>query len=320
MGIWGLTLSGLLFSLVGWAVLSICRREGIKTYSQFMQHLLGKRLGTIMEWTVAIFMFCLLVAMLAGAGATARQAFNLPFSLGAALVGIVVYIVLRFDLEGMVKINVILAPFMIIGGIVIGLFTALAAAAPTFSIPVRGMLVGWVLSALVYASYNLVTGVPVLTATAPIATKKRDSFVGGVVGGSAITILGLCMALPLFLHYSQVVNFEIPLLLIALRYGAVFSGLYIGVLVVALVTTAACNGFAVVQWLHAHSNMNKRKAAAIICIVAVLAAHVGFSNIVAYVYPIFGLVGLFKIIVILFHGYGKMKQKSEVVCQNKGLE
>jgi len=312
MGIWGLILSGLLFSLVGWAVLSICRREGIKTYSQFMQHLLGKRLGTIMEWMVAIFMFCLLVAMLAGAGATAQQAFNLPFSLGAVLVGIIVYIVLRFDLEGMIKINVILAPFMIIGGIVIGLFTALAAAAPTFAMPARGLLVGWVLSALVYASYNLVTGVPVLTATAPLAAKKRDPFIGGVVGGSAITILGLCMALPLFLHYSQVVNFEIPLLLIALRYGAVFSGLYIGVLVAALVTTAACNGFAVVQWLHAHSNMNKRSAAAILCVVAVLAAHVGFSNIVAYVYPIFGLVGLFKIIVILFHGYGKIKQKSEV--------
>ena len=309
MGIWGLILAGLLFSLVGWAVLAICRREGIETYSQLMQHLLGKRFGLAMEWLVAAFLFCLFVAMLAGAGATARQAFNLPFTVGAVVVGGFVYIVLRFDLEGMVKINVILAPFMIIGGIIVGLFAALIQAAPTFAVPARGMMIGWVISALVYASYNLVTGVPVLTATSPLATKKRDPFIGGVVGGGAITILGLCMALPLFLHYSQVVSFEIPLLLIALRYGVIFSILYLGVLVAALITTAACNGFAVVQWLHTHSNLPKRRAAALLCIAGVLAAHVGFSNIVMYVYPLFGLLGLFKIIVILFHGYARIRGK-----------
>jgi len=309
MGVWGLIVAGLLFALVGWATLAICRRERIETYSQFMQHLLGKRLGTIMEWLVAAFLFCLFVAMLAGAGATARQAFNLPFTVGAVVVGIFVYIVLRFDLEGMVKINVILAPFMIIGGIIVGLFIALLTAAPTFAAPAQGMAISWFLSALVYASYNLVTGVPVLTATAPLATKKRDPFIGGVVGGSAITILGLCMALPLFLHYSRIITFEIPMLMIVLHYSMAFSVLYLGVLVAALITTAACNGFAVVQWLSKHGNMAKPKAAALICIVGVLAAHIGFSNIVRYVYPLFGLLGLFKIIVILFHGYARMRGK-----------
>jgi len=310
MGVWGLILAGLLFALVGWATLAICRREGIETYSQFMRYLLGKRLGMIMEWLVAAFLFCLFVAMLAGAGATARQAFNLPFTVGAGAVAIFVYIVLRFDLEGMVKINVILAPFMIIGGIIVGLFTAILAATPTFFVPARGMIAGWVISALVYASYNLVTGVPVLTATSPLATKKRDPFIGGVVGGGAITILGLCMALPLFLHYSQIISFEIPMLMVVLHYSVIFSILFLGVLIAALVTTAACNGFAVVQWLHTHGNMPKPRAAALLCIVGVLAAHIGFSNIVTYVYPLFGLLGLFKIIVILFHGYARMRGKT----------
>ncbi|MCL2378922.1 MAG: hypothetical protein FWC77_07335 [Defluviitaleaceae bacterium] len=309
MGVWGLVVAGLLFALVGWATLAICRRAGIKCYSEFMRHLLGNRLGAIMEWLVAAFLFCLFVAMLAGAGATARQAFNLPFTAGAVVVGVFVYIVLRFDLEGMVKINVILAPFMIIGGILVGLFIAFFAAAPTFGAPARGMVLGWFISALVYASYNLVTGVPVLAATTPLATGRRDPFIGGVVGGGAITVLGLCMALPLFLHYSRIVSFEIPMLMIVLHYSAAFSILYLGVLISALITTAACNGFAVVQWLSRHGNMAKPKAAALICIVGVLAAHVGFSNIVRYVYPLFGLLGLFKIIVILFHGYARMRGK-----------
>ena len=309
MGVWGLVLTGLLFSLVGWTVLAICRREGLETYSQFMRHLLGKRIGMVMEWLVITFLFCLFVAMLAGAGATARQAFNLPFTVGAVVVGVIVYIVLRFDLEGMVKINVVLAPFMIIGGIIIGLFAALIQVAPTFAGPGRGLMVGWAISAFLYASYNLVTGVPVLAATSPLAVKKRDPFIGGVLGGGAITVLGLCMALPLFLHYSQVVSFEIPLLFVVVRYGPIFSILYLGVLIAALITTAACNGFAVVQWMHTHLNLPKPRAAAVLCVAGVLAAHVGFSNIVMYVYPMFGLLGLFKVVVILFHGYARIRGK-----------
>jgi len=312
IGIWGLIVAGVLFSLVGWATLSICRREGIETYSQFMKHLLGKRLGMITEWLIAAFLFCLFVAMLAGAGAVTRQAFNLPFTVGAVAVGLFVYIVLRFDLEGMVKINVVLAPFMIIGGIIVGLVAALGQAAPAFFTPGRGVMVAWVISALVYASYNLVTGVPVLTATSPLATKKRDPFIGGVIGGGAITILGLCLALPLFLHYRQVVDFEIPLLIVVIRYGVIFTTLYLGVLIAALITTAACNGFAVVQWLHTHTNMPKKRAAVVLCIVGVVASHVGFSNIVGYVYPLFGLIGLFKIIVILFHGYARIRGKKRL--------
>ena len=312
MGVWGLVIAGLIFALVGWATLAICRREGIETYSRFMQHLLGKRLGLVMEWMVAAFLFCLFVAMLAGAGATARQAFNLSFTVGAAVVGIFVYIVLRFDLEGMVKINVVLAPFMIIGGIIVGLFIAFFTVAPAFAAPTRGMAIGWLISALVYASYNLVTGVPVLTATSPLATKKRDPFIGGVIGGGAITVLGLCMALPLFLHYSRIISFEIPMLMIVLHYSMAFSILYLGVLIAALVTTAACNGFAVVQWIATHTGMKKPRAAALLCIAGVLAAHVGFSNIVRYVYPLFGLLGLFMIIVILFHGYARMRGKDIV--------
>ena len=309
VGIWGLVLTGVLFSLVGWTVLSICRKHGVSTYSQFMQHLLGKRLGMIMEWLVITFLFCLFVAMLAGAGATARQAFNLPFTIGAVVVGVIVYIVLRFDLEGMVKINVILAPFMIIGGIIIGLFSVLVQVQPTFAMPGRGLMVGWVISAVLYASYNLVTGVPILAATSPMAEKKSDPFVGGVLGGAAITVLGLCMALPLFLHYSQVINFEIPFLVVVMRYGTLINVLFIAVFVSAIVTTAVCNGFAVVQWLHSHINIPKRQAALFLCIAGVLAAHIGFSNIVLYVYPIFGLLGLFKVIVILYHGYARMRGK-----------
>lgn len=304
MGLIGILVAGLLFSLVGWATLKICRREGIQNYSGLMRHLLGERLGPIMEGLVAGFLFCLFVAMLAGAGATGREAFGFPFTMGALIVGAIVFAILCFGLQGIVKINVILAPFMLLGGIFIGLFSFFAYATPVFSHFIGGTFaVAWLLSAMVYASYNLVTGVPVLTATSTLVEKKSDAMVGGLLGGGVITILGLCMALPLFLYYNNVVNLEIPFLHIVFSYGHVVRWIYLGVLGSALLTTAACNAFAVLEWLKSRGFNHKIKAAGALCVAGVLAAHVGFSNIIIFVYPLFGLLGIFKIVVILLNGF-----------------
>jgi uncharacterized membrane protein YkvI len=174
MGAVGLVVAGILFALTGWSVLSICRREKITTYNGLMRHLLGKRLGIATEWLVASFLFCLFVAMLAGAGATARQAFGIPFTAGAAIVGAVVFVVLLFDLEGIVKVNVFLAPLMILGGFFVGLYSFLAASRPAFAM-LSALPASWILAAVVYASYNLVTGIPVLAAISKLAKRKSKS-------------------------------------------------------------------------------------------------------------------------------------------------
>jgi len=305
IGLWGLIVAGVFFALTGWAVLDICRRQGIENYSGLMKYLMGDKIGPIMEGLVVGFLFCLFVAMLAGAGATARQAFDLPFTLGAVVIGLVVFAVLCFGLDGIVKFNVILAPFMLIGGIFIGLFSFFTYTNPVFAGGGHSFGFAWFLSAVVYASYNLVTGVPVLAATSGMAVTKRDAWFGGVVGGGIITILGISMSLPLFLYYADVITLEIPFFYIASGYGAGFSALYLAVLITALLTTAACNAFAVLQWFEGRGYTNKVWIAAVLCLAGVLASHVGFSNIVAYVYPLFGLIGVFKISVILFSAVAK---------------
>jgi uncharacterized membrane protein YkvI len=189
---------------------------------------------------------------------------------------------------------------MLLGGIFIGIYSFLAYASPVFvNFGGHRMTFAWLLSAIVYGSYNLVTGVPVLAATSELAETKRDSRIGGILGGGVITILGLAMSLPLFLYYTDIISLEIPFLYIAYGYGTVFSFLYLAVLISALLTTAACNAFAVLQWLDGRGYKNRVKAAAVLCIMGVVAAHIGFSNIVIFVYPLFGFFGLFKIVVIL---------------------
>ena len=304
IGLLGIVVSGVLFAFTGWAVLRICKREGIKNYHQLMRHLFGVKLGSIMEGAVVAFLFCLFIAMLAGAGATGREAFGLPFTVSSVATGGAVFLVLCFGLTGIVKVNLILAPFMLLGGIFIGLFSFFAYTYPVFSIlPGRSIGIVWLLSAMVYASYNLVTGVPILAAMSKMATKKKDAMLGGLLGGGVITLLGICMALPLFLYHANVISLEIPFLYIVSQHGNSFRLFYMAVLIAAIMTTAACNAFAVTEWLKARGYSGRIKVAAVLCMVGVAASHIGFSNIVAYVYPAFGFLGLFKILVVLWHGF-----------------
>jgi len=304
LGLLGIIIAGILFALTGWAVLRICKRENIANYHELMKHLFGAKLGGIIEGAVVLFLFCLFVAMLAGAGATGREAFNMPFSVGTVAVGLSVFAVLCFGLKGIVKFNVVLAPFMLLGGIIVGLFTFFAYSHPVFAMVYgRAFGLAWLLSAFIYAAYNLVTGVPVLAATAEMAETKGDVKIGGLLGGGIITVLGLCMALPLFLYHGNIVNLEIPFLYIVTQHGGGFRLFYLAVLIAAIMTTAACNAFAVTEWLKAQGIVGNVKIAAGLCVIGVAVSFIGFSNIVVFVYPVFGLLGLFKIFVILWRGF-----------------
>ena len=305
LGLIGLAVSGVLFALVGWAVLLICQREGIANYHSFMHFLFGAKLGAIMEGMVAVFLFCLFVAMLAGAGATGKEAFDIPFTISSIATGAVVFAVLCFGLSGIVKVNLVLAPFMLFGGIFIGLFSYFTYTIPAFSVLGAGRSLGfaWLLSAVVYASYNLVTGVPILAATSGIVRHKRDAMLGGLLGGGIITLLGFCMALPLFLYHMDVLRLEIPFLYIVSLQTDVYRLFYLSILIAAILTTAACNAFAVAEWLRGMGYTRRVAVAAGLCVIGVIASHVGFSNIVAYVYPAFGFIGLFKVIVVLCRGF-----------------
>jgi uncharacterized membrane protein YkvI len=142
-----------------------------------------------------------------------------------------------------------------------------------------------------------------------LTAKNRDCLWGSVLGGACMTLLGVCMALPLYLYYADIISVEIPFLVIVVGYGDVMTWLYMAVMICAIFSTAITNAYAFIQWMHSRFGINKNKLALILCAVGVPAAHIGFSNIVGSVYPVFGLIGFFQIIIILLSW--RLRKKSQ---------
>jgi uncharacterized membrane protein YkvI len=242
-------------------------------------------------------LFVLFTAMLAASGAMVKQGFGWHFAPGVVVMALLCFVVLLYDLKGFVRVNIILMPFMLLGGVFIGLFAFFNQTASTFA--GNQHIPGWLIAAVVYASYNLVTGIPVLASAASLSVTHKDAFIGGALGGLVMTLLGLCMALPLYLHYANVISVEIPFIAVTSQYGAWFRSLYLAVLVCAIFTTAISNAFGLIEWIKSRFNVGRTFIAAVLCLLAISSAFVGFSNIVKYVYPVFGFLGLFMIVVVL---------------------
>lgn len=78
------------------------------------------------------------------------------------------------------------------------------------------------------------------------------------------------------------------------------------VLVLAMYTTAIANGHGVIQNLKVHLPLNETVLIFLVAFAGILGAGMGFSNIVGSIFPIFGYIGLFEIIMILVY-YSFMK-------------
>ncbi len=303
-GVLGLILAGFLFALIGFFVMDIIHDEKITSHEQLISRIMGKHLGTAMTIAVEFFLFILLCTMFAAAGAVIKQAFGLPYSVGVVMVAIGTFITLLYGVKGIADINIILAPIMVIGIIFIGVYTFLTAdnsAFSNFGMARKIFYDNFIASAFIYVSYNIITAIAVFASIHQLIINKKVAFYSGVGGGIIMTILGFCIFVPLFLNYGGVINFEIPMLVIVSKYGKLMQYIYLVILLAAIFTTAISNAFAVEQQLAQKLKISNVKLNLAMITLAVIISHLGFSNFVGKIYPIFGYIGMFEIIIILIY-------------------
>jgi uncharacterized membrane protein YkvI len=213
-----------------------------------------------------------------------------------AAAALATFIAMMFDLDGLMAINSKLAPVLAIGGLLVGLVSFLDRAAPALALPPNH---SWIASAVIYASYNIVTAIPVLAAMGKALGQPKTARDASLMGGGLMTILGIFMLYPIYAHYAQASQSEVPLLAIAAKHSFMFEQFYLVIMLCAIFTTAISNGFAIAAWASERLGVKPLAAKAAISISSCLAAHIGFSMFVARVYPLFSAIGMLELAAIL---------------------
>jgi len=307
LGALGLAVSCVILALCGWAVLDITHRKGISGYKEFMSSVLGKNLGGVMVFIVNIFIFVMMATMFSGFGEAVTQSTPFGFSTGVIIMAILCFLTFLFDLKGIVRVSTFLAPILIVGGLFFGIYHVLTDTRPVFLSVTPGVM-GFLWPAIIYASYNLLTAVSVLSTMGGEVVSRRAAKRAAMISGAVILLLGLAFLAPIYINFSTLQNMPVPLLALAERSGSGIEAVYFAVLFAAIFTTAVSSGFAVIEWLYplVKTRLSKLSIKIIITAAGIILAHFGFNFFIEKAYPLFGYIGLFQIAaILLYFGFGR---------------
>ena len=302
-GLIACTISGCMFMLLGAMVLLEAKKTNQTHYLGYLKSILGEKTGTVLYIISELFMAVSFCVMLSGSGALFNEQFGLPAVAGVLLTSVICFVVLQGNVKGLTTINMMLVPFMIVGMVLVCVMFILNQHQESWLIFLneKNRAYG---NIFLYVSFNMLTATAVLVPLSKITEKKSSLAVSGVLGGGVLLVCALFACLVLYIAYDNVAGKELPLLAISQKVSSIASYTYAAVLYMALLTTAAANGFSVVEHF-AVKGKNRKMVAAVLSVVSIPMSLIPFSSMVEYCYTFFGILGLVVLAGVLINWFKK---------------
>ncbi len=296
-GLWGLLgmlISSLLFFFIGYSILMLGRSLNAHSHLQVVRFTNGSLLGSLIDIVITLFMFGGLAAMLAGAGAIVKEQFALAPVWGVLAMALVTFVTVVTGTHGVVNAISFVVPFLLVSVLYISVWNLLNNPVTHAEIETAAALPGatpsWLLSAVNYASYNIVISIGILTPMGAATTSKRTLFWGALLGSLGLSISLAAIYFGMLTDITAVRFMEVPMIEIARRISPAVQTVFALVLFSEVYTTAVGNLFGLVQRIS--FRLPKWVFAAGATALAFAVAQLGFSNMVKYLYPAVGYGGM----------------------------
>ena len=307
-GILGLLLCSLLIGIVIYKVLSIIHNENIENYKEFLEKIINKQkksskkylnINFIINTIINIFLLISFYIMVAGFGAYFSQELGINSLLGCIIIALLCFFVFTKDVKGVVKANEIITPFLILFMTLIGVLNLkeIDISNIVYSIQANKNF-GFALSSILYCSYNSILLIPVLITLKKYVKNKKDIFCISSISGIIIFIISICIFFILTRVDTNILELEMPVVYVISKFFSGFKNIYGFIILASIFTTSISIGISYLQ------NVSKNKKsytqiAIIMCITSIPISKIGFSNLVTFIYPIFGYLGLLQILKIM---------------------
>lgn len=294
-GFWGMCLTILFFAFVGCGMFLKIYRLALSSYTNFCDALFGKKAGKFFSFFGNCYMGATFCVMLSGSGALFEQELHLPYFTGAFLMAVACFFIFLFGIRGTVVASTVLTPIMVIGMVALGAYKLLFGDRCVMNALEELVTVSdnWLLCALVYISYNLISIPAVVCGMKKYMPTSTAAIWGGVLGS---VLIGLCgLSIYYVSLYPDFYLTQIPALTFASFMGEHFKLFYGLTIYIAMLTTAISCGQGI---LNLAAPGKQLRYNALLCGSACIFALLGFSNLINYLYSFFGYVGLFITFIV----------------------
>lgn len=303
-GIWGILLSMVLFVVFGTIIFLLGHRLQAVSHLEVVKESGGPWIGSSIDYIITFFLFGAFTAMAAGAGVVFQEQYGLPHAVGSLMMIVISVATVLLGIQGVLTAIGTVAPILVGSVLVISILALIRNPVNWFwSQPQMAAVPFWPLSAVSYASYNLVLAVAVLAPAGALAD-ENSLRKGALYGGLGLGLGALAINLAILTQVPRAAGVEIPMLLLTRNILGALAPIYSIILLAEVYTTAAGSLYGFVARLTDPKGPRFVRFVLISGLAGFIGSLVGFSNLVAKLYSAVGYAGFFLLIVLIW-GYIK---------------
>jgi uncharacterized membrane protein YkvI len=297
----GILASTVLFIWTGIKMMILSHRIKAYSYQELNRYLFGDFLGKAANITIFVMLFGLTAVMLSGTGSVFEEQLGLPYQLGIVFTIALSYLVMSKELQGILAANSLVVPMMFFFLVLVFVYAVgmdgLLQAADWESHPWRNMK--WVLSPFAYTALNFAFIQAVMVPMASTAENESVLKWGGFWGGVMLGVMLLISHVAIHSRMPGILQFDIPMAEIIRSFGGVLHVLFVLAIYGEIFTSVVGNVFGMTRHLIGKRGLPKGWLVMITLLACFLISQIGFAPLVAYLYPLFGYMGLILLVFLI---------------------
>ncbi len=292
-----IVLFAVFFSMSCFVILNLSHERKSTDYLPILRDIVGSKLTGVYDVMIFLYLFTTTVVMIAGSGATG-QAFNFSYWWGVLFIVIALILLFLKDISGILSINQIILP-LLLGGLLYILFLF------TFDQDLA-LFSHWHeqrnwTAAFPFTALNILPLIAVLGAIGNKVRTKGEIWIACIGSGLILGVISYVYNNSLIQIADELLLYEIPLFAILKHYPfgmLIFMSI---LLWFAIFTTAASGVLGIVTRLQSYLSIPLWLLVLLILIVMVPLTTLGFSTLITYIYPIYGLLNLYVLTRLLLY-------------------
>lgn len=253
-----------------------------------------------MDITTVFTLFCIGFVMVAGAGANLEQQFGLPTWAGSTIMVVLLLLSGLLDIDRLTNVFSFITPLLIVcllAAFVItltnipsdfGYINEIAQQNQSAS----GTFGNWLITALNYATLVMIMDVSMMLVFAGSHMNPAQAGKGGLLGGIMFAVLLLILTFILFCNMADVMDADMPLLMVFDNMHPAV-GVFVSIVIYLMIYNTAVGMFYASGRRLSHDKPGKFRPyyfAAVL--VGYALSFIGFADLLGWVYPVLGYLGL----------------------------
>lgn len=305
LGTMGAFIAMILFAYLGMTLTRLGNQMKTTSHKDVIYEISGRYLGVVVDYIIIFTLFGVGVVMIAGGGSILHQQLGLPPFMGSAFLSILVMLTLMLNVQKIIAIIGSITPFLILSLLIVGICSLLTmdisfAALDPIAKGQPSPLPHWFIAAVNYVSFNIAVGAAMVLVMGGAEQDRCVASTGGFIGGLGIGILIMISHLAIFSKVHIVANFDMPLLKIVDGISPSFA-IFMSLVLFGMIFNTAVSMF--YAFVARFTQMNTQKSDTFIIVTILIGffvSFVGFTDLVAFFYPLIGYLGLFLVGALIY--------------------